>query len=881
MGLVGESGSGKSVTSMSIMRLIPSPPGRITGGAVFFEGRNLLELPFAEMRELRGSDLSMVFQDPMSSLDPSFTIGHQLVEGIRLHQSVRRAQAKARAVELLDLVGIPDAKSRMGEYAHRLSGGMRQRVMIAMALLNDPKFLIADEPTTALDVTIQAQILELLKRLQEELGMSMIFVTHDLGVVADICDRVLVMYAGQIVEHAPVHDLYAQPLHPYTEALLGAIPRADETLARLVTIPGVVPVPGAWPSGCRFAPRCRILRRGVYRGTGHARRNKRGRSPHTLHTRRPAHRQEPNRGEDRMKAPTGVPPILELRSIKKHFPIERGILRRVHGHVQAVDGVDLVVHRGESVGLVGESGSGKTTLGRLALKLVDTTTGTILFDARDITKLKGNTMRRLRRQMQMVFQDPYASFDPRALVSDSVAEPLRAHLGLRGAVLRARVAELFELVGLSRTYTGRYPHEFSGGQLQRLAVARAIATEPQLLVLDEPVSSLDVSTKAEIINLLADLQDKMDVGYLLIAHDLAVVRTVCDRISVMYLGRIVEEGDAETVCDKAKHPYTQALLSAIPEPDPVEQRARARIVLSGDLPSPANPPAGCRFHTRCPYVMDVCRSVDPPIILTDDDVRVACHLYAPVPHARGATGRLASRASWCDGSDDGRTIVLEHGLQAPDHRVETELEVVVGVQRWHRVGVEREALCRGPMRERTPPVRVAQDRLDTHMAGQPAQERPKCGHGLRRREPRVEQDLEGCVFEPPPLLRVAPSAEHVHETGVLREGLALRARERAETIRPRSVVRRRNLDRLEHRVAHAEQELVLAANVVVRGHGAHAELVGEVAHREVRGAVASNQIERGLDDGVLGERFPSRSFFGPDSPRCSCHDRLLFVRVQH
>jgi oligopeptide transport system ATP-binding protein len=342
-----------------------------------------------------------------------------------------------------------------------------------------------------------------------------------------------------------------------------------------------------------------------------------------------------------MTTATETPPILELRAIKKHFPIERGILRRVHGYVQAVDGVDLVVHRGESVGLVGESGSGKTTLGRLALKLVDTTTGEITFEARDITTLKGNAMRRLRRQMQMVFQDPYASFDPRALVSNSVAEPLRTHLRMRGARLDARVVELFELVGLSRTYVGRYPHEFSGGQLQRLAVARAIATEPQLIVLDEPVSSLDVSTKAEIINLLSDLQEKMDVGYLLIAHDLAVVRTVCDRISVMYLGRIVEEGATEAICDRPKHPYTRALLSAIPEPDPVVQRARKRVVLSGDLPSPANPPAGCRFHTRCPSVMDVCRSVDPPTFLTDDGVRVACHLYAPTPASPTPRGQPA------------------------------------------------------------------------------------------------------------------------------------------------------------------------------------------------------------------------------------------------
>jgi oligopeptide/dipeptide ABC transporter ATP-binding protein len=336
-------------------------------------------------------------------------------------------------------------------------------------------------------------------------------------------------------------------------------------------------------------------------------------------------------------------PILTLAALKKHFPIERGFLRRVHGHVQAVDGVDLVVQRGQSVGLVGESGSGKTTLGRVALKLIEPTAGTIAFEGRDITRLKGAELRRIRVQMQMVFQDPYSSFDPRALVSASVGEPLRTHLGMKGSELEARVAQLFETVGLSRSYLGRYPFEFSGGQLQRLAIARAIATEPRLLVLDEPVSSLDVSTKGEIINLLADLQDEFDVGYLFITHDLAVVRTVCDRISVMYLGRVVEEGEAGIVCDDPKHPYTKALLSAIPEPDPEIQRNREHIVLGGDLPSPAAPPSGCRFHTRCPNVMEICRTVDPPTTACDDGVRVACHLFVRTDdvssaQSAGATG---------------------------------------------------------------------------------------------------------------------------------------------------------------------------------------------------------------------------------------------------
>jgi oligopeptide/dipeptide ABC transporter ATP-binding protein len=331
-------------------------------------------------------------------------------------------------------------------------------------------------------------------------------------------------------------------------------------------------------------------------------------------------------------------PLILLDNVVKHFPIERGILRRVHGYVQAVDGVDLEVRRGECVGLVGESGSGKSTLGRVALRLIEPTSGTLLFEERDITTIKGGELRPLRRQMQMVFQDPYSSFDPRSSVSESVAEPLRTHLSLSGKPLRDRVTELFEIVGLSSSYVGRYPHEFSGGQLQRLAVARAIATQPHLIVLDEPVSSLDVSTRAEVLNLLADLQRDMDVGYLLIAHDLAVVHNVSDRIAVMYLGRIVEQGAADLVYSSPRHPYTKALLSAIPLPNPEVQRSRERIVLLGDLPSPANPPAGCRFHTRCPEVMDVCRTVDPPMSVMPDGVRVFCHLYPPTGASPSVNG---------------------------------------------------------------------------------------------------------------------------------------------------------------------------------------------------------------------------------------------------
>jgi oligopeptide/dipeptide ABC transporter ATP-binding protein len=630
MGLVGESGCGKSVTSSAIMRLISSPPGRITSGEVWFAGRDLLAMPFGEMRAIRGRQMSMVFQDPMSSLDPAFTIGNQMIEVVRLHQDVSKAEARRLALDLLQKVHIPDAEAQLDAYPHNLSGGMRQRVLIATALINRPKLLIADEPTTALDVTVQAQILELIKELQAELDMGVIFVTHDLGVVADLCDRVQVMYAGEIIEQGHIDDTFANPRHPYTNALLKAIPQTSGGGDRLRSIPGVVPPPSLWPTGCHFSTRC----------------------AHVV----PACRDEPveltTLGQQTVRcirhnevaeleaavdSEVMVPTprrarhangeLARVSGATKWFPIKRGVLKRTVGQIRAVDGVDLALTRGSTVGLVGESGSGKSTLGRTLLQLIEPTAGTIEFEGTNMTDLSTGELRRARRDMQMIFQDPYASMDPRAYVGDSVGEPLQTQLRLKGEALDRRVSALFEMVGLSATYRGRFPHEFSGGQLQRLAIARALATDPKLIVCDEAVSSLDVSTRAEVINLLADLQDQLDLTYLFISHDLSVVRHVSDRIAVMYLGRIVEEGDAETVYTDPKHPYSRALLSAIPVPDPPVQRIRERIVLEGDLPSPAAPPPGCHFHTRCPEVMDICRTVDPPQIITPDGVRVACHLH--------------------------------------------------------------------------------------------------------------------------------------------------------------------------------------------------------------------------------------------------------------
>jgi peptide/nickel transport system ATP-binding protein len=649
LGLIGESGSGKTVSSLAVMGLIPAANGRVAAGSVTFEGQDLVGLAPEAMRRVRGDQMSMIFQEPMTSLNPAFTIGRQTTDALRAHRSVTRSEARRRAIEMLDRVGIPDARRRVDDYAHSFSGGMRQRAMIAMALACDPKLLIADEPTTALDVTVQAQILDVMRSLQAELGTSILFVTHDFGVVADICDRVAVMYAGQIVEQAPVNAVFARPRHPYSEGLLVSMPQAAIAGQRLTVIPGQVPRPDQIPTGCRFHPRCayaqsacaeapvalveigssasvRCIRRDelTLRGAGEVLRAARDASG-------PAQR------------PATGAPLLDARGLVKHFPVGGGVLRRARGRLRAVDGVDFTIATGETLGLVGESGSGKSTVARLVLGLLPADAGTVTIDGQDMLGLKGVALRRARRNMQIVFQDPYTSLDPRATVGDSVGEPLEIHEGLRGQARDARVAELLGLVGLGGHVLGRYPHEFSGGQRQRIAVARALALNPRLLVCDEPVSSLDVSTQSQVINLLSDLQSQLGLTYLFIAHDLSVVRHISDRIAVMYLGRIVETGPVDEVALRPRHPYTEALVSAIPVPDPAVQRTRNRIVLQGDIPNPASPPPGCRFHTRCPYAMDVCRVEDPPPFPAGDGVTVHCHLHTTGPALAGRPLSTVSR----------------------------------------------------------------------------------------------------------------------------------------------------------------------------------------------------------------------------------------------
>jgi len=684
LGLVGESGSGKTVSALAVMGLLAPRVSRV-GGSVNFRGQELTTLSPAGFRQLRGNEIAMIFQEPMTSLNPAFTVGNQIAEQVRAHRKVSKGEAWEVAVEMLDRVEISRAASRAREYPHAFSGGMRQRVMIAMALSCSPKLLIADEPTTALDVTTQAQIIELLHTLQKEEDMAMIFVTHDLGVIADVADDVVVMYAGQIVEHIMADDLYDRPRHPYTEALLDSIPQLTPPGEPLHAIPGMVPRPDQFPIGCRFHPRCAYAEEGCVAAPVALRRVAKAepsiaqgaadagsagsevanvggatgaggggtanggsaivRNGPGLGLARCVRQEELTLSGARIEVlgaalpmpATAGPSILEVTGLVKDFPIRSGVLRRTTGAVKAVDGVDLHVAAGTTLGLVGESGSGKSTLARLVLRLIDPSAGSITVDGTDITSLRGPALRRRRESMQMVFQDPYSSLDPRQSIADIVGEPLAIHTSMSRAAREQRVVELLSQVGLGAHVMQRQPHEFSGGQRQRIAIARALALEPKLLVCDEPVSALDVSTQSQVINLLSQLQGELGVAYLFIAHDLSVVRHISDRIAVMYLGKIVEEGDADEVYLRPTHPYTAALLSAIPVPDPARQRRRPRIILSGEVGEPIDGEVGCRFRPRCPFAMDICATVDPEPFRTHAGTTVRCHLHTTGPTLGGAT----------------------------------------------------------------------------------------------------------------------------------------------------------------------------------------------------------------------------------------------------
>ncbi len=605
LGLVGESGSGKTLTALAVLSLVPAP-GRIVGGEILFRGRDLRALGARELAAVRGREIGLVFQEPASALNPVFTVGEQIAEVLRRHEGRSRGRARARALELLREVGLSDVEARARAYPHQLSGGQRQRALIAMAIAAGPGLLLADEPTSALDVTVQAGILELLRELQRERGMALLLVSHDLAIVAECASRVAVMYAGRIVEVAGTVELFEEPRHPYTLELLRARPQALR-----------LPLPRPLSAGAR------ALRAGGAR----APLARRPRAPVRLSLRRGS--------RTAVTGNTPEPARIEVQGLAKHYPVRAGFLREER--VRAVDGVSFSIARGETLGLVGESGCGKSTLARALLRLVEPSAGRVLYrrgpaePALDLGKLSGRELRRARRELQIVFQDPFESLNPRLCIGDAVGEPLRAHRLARAPEAERAVAGLLERVGLAADAARRYPHEFSGGERQRIAIARALVLEPRFLVLDEAVSALDVAVQARILELLRELRRERGLSYLFIAHDLTLVRAVSERIAVMYLGRIVELGTAVEVFERPAHPYTRALLAAVPVADPA--RRRARLVLPGEVPSALHPPSGCPFRTRCPLAEPRCAQSYPPAVALSHTHSAACFLADGAPPA--------------------------------------------------------------------------------------------------------------------------------------------------------------------------------------------------------------------------------------------------------
>jgi peptide/nickel transport system ATP-binding protein len=702
LGVVGESGSGKTMVANSIMRLLPNG-GHIVAGSIRLAGRELTTMTDEEIRAVRGNDVGMVFQDPLTSLNPTMTIGRQIAESVVLHKKVPKEEALERAGEVLGLVGMPNPTERLKDYPHQLSGGLRQRVIIAMALACQPKLLIADEPTTALDVTIQAQILSLLDDLKRRLGMAVLLITHDMGVIAGHADRTMVMYAGQVIESASTDRLFEDVHHPYTEALLASIPQLDQDKTqRLYAIPGLPPDLSRPLSACRFAPRCQYVTeicraeqpplggedighpyacfhpvsRAVEEIAGAGDRIGEGAEPsfadpafvepvfaESVFTEavfaEPAVGEQPGgrlQGASVVAAGVvsvseqavvvsgpaawssgGGPVILELRGVRKEYPVTAGaVLQRKVGSVQAVRGIDLVLRQGESLGVVGESGCGKSTLGRMIVGLERPSGGSVLFEGTDLTKLKGSELRRRHRDLQLMFQDPYSSLDPRMRVGSIIREPLVVQGIGTNAEQHERVSALLREVGLAPHAVELYPHEFSGGQRQRIGLARALALNPRLIVTDEPVSALDVSIRSQILNLMKRLQANHGLTYVFISHDLSVVRYIADRIGVMYLGKLVEIGTGDDVYARPAHPYTAGLLSSVPVPNPALQRARVAIPMIGELPSPLHPPSGCPFRTRCPRAQALCAEEEPALGPFGGEHYAACHFPLQDPVRRPA-----------------------------------------------------------------------------------------------------------------------------------------------------------------------------------------------------------------------------------------------------
>ena len=695
LGVVGESGCGKSMTGLSIMGLLP-PGGSIVGGSIKLNGRELVGLKQEELRRVRGNEIAMIFQDPLTSLDPTKTIGYQVAEPVRLHRGASKAEALDRAVEVLALVGLPRPKERLSDYPHQLSGGLRQRVMIAMALACEPKLLIADEPTTALDVTIQAQILALLRDLKDRLGMAMLLITHDMGVIAGHADRVNVMYAGRVVETAEANELFTSMHHPYTQALLASIPQLKQDASKaLHAIPGLPPDLTHPPQGCRFAARCPrasdkcrteepplagktfehrfacwhpvdgplvlttigdagpdavstglVAPDAALAETETAAADSGAAEPDTseplvvvaaglevtadgrLEVTARAVEATAGNGDGAV----GAAPLLDIRNLVKEYPVTAGaVLRRKVAAVHAVSDVSFSVPAGTTFGLVGESGCGKTTIGKMIVALERPNSGAVTLGGVDVSKLHGSELRRKRRDLQLMFQDPHSSLDPRMRVGTIIGEPLAVqHIGSRRAQ-RDRVFELLGEVGLPRNAVERYPHEFSGGQRQRIGLARALTLNPKLIVADEPVSALDVSIRAQVLNLMKRLQASHGLTYVVISHDLAVVKYMAERIGVMYLGKLVELGSAQDIYERAAHPYTAGLIATIPVPEPTAERAKQGVAIKGELPSPVNPPSGCRFRTRCQFAQERCAAEEPKLRSFGPGHVAACHFPLQSP----------------------------------------------------------------------------------------------------------------------------------------------------------------------------------------------------------------------------------------------------------
>ena len=632
LAIVGESGSGKSVSSLAVMGLLPSN-AQVKASALEFEGQDLLSMPAQQMRSLRGREIGMIFQDPVTALNPVITVGDQLTEPLKIHLGMSEQQARERALELLTLVGIPDAKNRLDQYPHQFSGGMRQRVMIAIGLSCNPRLLIADEPTTALDVTIQAQILELMKDLCRRLGVALVIITHNLGVVARYADRVLVMYGGRMLECGATATVLQQPRHLYTAGLLSSVPSLDSPLlGRLAAIEGTPPNPRRLPPGCAFAPRCphaqpvcqgslqpQVTDVGSVSACARAAEMAAG----TLAW-KPSHSAVHVATPQARASTQDTRPLVELESLEKTFSIQRGLFGKTV-HVKAVRDITLSIGRRETVGVVGESGCGKSTLGRLLLRLEEPTAGRILFRGQDITHLSDSRLREFRRQAQVVFQDPFSSLNPRQRISDIIAEPMLVHgLARNGTEARTEALRLLDLVGLREDQADRYAHQLSGGQRQRVAIARALAMRPDFIVCDEAVSALDVSIQAQVVNLLSDLQQQLDLSYFFIGHDLAVVRQIATRVVVMYLGRIVEIADRDAFYSRPLHPYSQALMSAIPSVSDAGRQPREVIPIRGEPPSPIAPPSGCAFRTRCQHAMPECAQQVPNLRQVGPGQQVAC-----------------------------------------------------------------------------------------------------------------------------------------------------------------------------------------------------------------------------------------------------------------